>query len=338
MFPGKPGLSGGGGARAAVRGRAPALGRGGRRPGGAGRARAVPGPAPRQRALRGHDQRLPGRGVPRDAGEGGRLPPGLAGRGAPRLQRVPGWAPGRAPPRRRGRRGRGQHRPRRVQGAPPAGRRPWRRSRSAWSPTRPSSTGSASGPARPSRSRWSPSRGATLETVAESVRFFEDHLFAAGGARRAGLPDRARAEQRRGRAPPPPRRVLRRLPHRGGVRGRPRRPGRAPPGRDPRREGPAMPARPSSARAAPGAGACAVFERHARPCRIARRGPLGTEGGARRSGPPARDAGRETPSRPPRPPRPPRAVRSADAGGWTVPPSRPGGFSSASHRALMPGA
>ncbi len=119
MFPGKPGLSGGGGARAAVRGRAPALGRGGRRPGGAGRARAVPGPAPRQRALRGHDQRLPGRGVPRDAGEGGRLPPGLAGRGAPRLQRVPGRAPGRAPPRRRGRRGRGQHRPRRVQGAPP---------------------------------------------------------------------------------------------------------------------------------------------------------------------------------------------------------------------------
>ena len=186
----------------------------------AGGARRVPGVPRATRPLRLHDQRLPVRRLPRDARQGGGLPPRLAAttRASRTATAWPACSPRCCRPSRA--RGQRQHRAGRVQGAASA--------------ARPTMAGIAERLVRHAatlhgiRERTGkiislalePEPCCHLETIAETVRFFEEHLFAAPAVAAFGRPRPASARRARGGAAPPPRRVLRRLPHGGRVRGR----------------------------------------------------------------------------------------------------------------------
>ena len=74
-----------------------------------------------------------------------------------------------------------------------------------------------------SRSALEPEPWCVLETVADAVAFFGEHLFSRRRRARLAALHRTRAAAERGGAAPPPRRLLRRLSHGGRVRGSRRR-------------------------------------------------------------------------------------------------------------------
>ena len=140
-------------------------------------------------------------------------------RGAGRLQRRARRSPRRAVAGRSGARGQHQHRARDVQAARRSARARSSTWRATWSGTPRTSSGIRERTGRTIALALEPEPYCFLETIDETVGFFERHLF---GRRRSPPAERAHgsgARRRRGRAAAPPRRLLRRLPCRGRVRG-----------------------------------------------------------------------------------------------------------------------
>ena len=186
--------------------------------GAARRAGGVRGlPAPRV-ALRLHDQRLSLRPLPRHAGEGRRVPAGLARRGAARLHE-PAGRPAGAAAAGRCRRGRQhQHGAGRLPIRGGHARRTWSASPSSWCATRRTSSTSSVAPGGASRSRSSRSPAACSRPSTRPSRSSASTCIRRGGSapRRTHRPRCGRRGQGAARSP---RRVPRPVPRGGRVRG-----------------------------------------------------------------------------------------------------------------------
>ena len=188
-----------------------------REPAGAGRAS---GTSSRARSLRLHDQRLSLRAVPRHAGQGGGLPARLARRRSGSLTptRLADILAALLP---EGARGQHQHRARALQAARRGARPTWQRMARHMVRAR--------GRARRDRARApGATRGARARARAlllprddrgDGRLLRATTLLAPGRGQRAARAAGLDARRGRGGAPAPPRRLLRRLPRRGRVRG-----------------------------------------------------------------------------------------------------------------------